>query len=165
MNILQITVNSCNSFHFFLSRIGNFKSCLACCSHCGAEVAVPSGSTTGMFSHLQVKGLAQLFQGSHPTSRHSRLGSSYLQVSGLPSYSRGVIPLPGIRGWGPPTSRYQGCPIIPGESSHFPAFEVGVLLPPGIRAAQLFQVRHPTSWHSRVGSSHFQVSRLPSYSR
>ncbi len=75
---------------------------------------------------------AQLFLVRHPTSWHSRLGSSHLQVSGLPSYSRGVIPLPGIRGGGLPTSRYQGCPIIPGESSHFPAFEGGVLLPLGI---------------------------------
>ncbi len=54
-----------------------------------------------------ISGLAQLFQGSHPTSWHPR--------------------------WGPPISRYQGCPVIPGEASHFPAFEVGVLPLPGFR--------------------------------
>jgi hypothetical protein len=86
---------------------------------------------------------------------------SHLQVcQGWPNYFRGVIPLPGIRGWGPPTSRYSGCAVIPGEASHFPAFEAGVLQPPGIRAAQLFQVRHPTSRHLRLGSSHLQVSGL-----
>ena len=36
------------------SRIGDRRSCLGSCLHCGTEVAVPGGSTTGMFSHLAV---------------------------------------------------------------------------------------------------------------
>ena len=35
-------------------RIGDARSCLGSCLHCGTEVAVPGGSTTGMFSHLNV---------------------------------------------------------------------------------------------------------------
>ena len=35
-------------------RIGDARSCLGSCLFCGTEVAVPGGSTTGMFSHLNV---------------------------------------------------------------------------------------------------------------
>ena len=38
----------------FSFRIGDRRSCLGSCLHCGTEVAVPGGSTTGMFSHLAV---------------------------------------------------------------------------------------------------------------
>ena len=36
------------------ARIGDARSCLGSCLYCGTEVAVPGGSTTGMFSHLSV---------------------------------------------------------------------------------------------------------------
>lgn len=42
-------------FYYYLnSSIGDARSCLGSCLYCGTEVAVPGGSTTGMFSHLSV---------------------------------------------------------------------------------------------------------------
>ena len=79
--------NSFDDFSIFDKssfRIGDRRSCLGSCLHCGTEVAVPGGSTTGMFSHLAVHHPDHYRDAKEPQPCHLLPSSSPLPHSSSP---------------------------------------------------------------------------------